>query len=228
VRITRDSIRSGAMERLIASTNPTLRLLTDAERQASLETMLRTRPHDGPTWVFGYGSLIWNPAFHFVERRVGVVHGWHRRFCMWSHLGRGSPECPGLMLALEAGGACRGVAYRIADDAMPEELEIIWRREMIGGSYRPRWVRVRTESGPVHAVAFTINRAYEHYAGRLPEARVVEAIARASGYLGPCSEYLFNTVAHLEALGIHDRPLTRLRDRVLADARAPADDSSSS
>jgi cation transport protein ChaC len=129
------------------------------------------------------------------------------------------------MLALEAGGACRGVAYRIAETAMPDELEIIWRREMIGGSYTPRWVTVRTADGPVAAVAFTINRANERYAGRLDEGAVAASIARASGQLGACSEYLFNTVAHLEALGIHDRPLARLRDRVAAHAREISGDS---
>jgi cation transport protein ChaC len=225
VRLTRDSIKSGAIARLIAAADPSLRLMTDAEIQMSLATMLAARPAHGPTWVFAYGSLMWNPAFEFVERRVGIVHGYHRRFCLWTHLGRGSPDCPGLMLALEPGGACRGVAYRIAESAMPDELEIIWRREMIGGSYTPRWVRVRTADGPVAAVAFTINRANHRYAGRLDEAAVAASIARAAGHLGPCSEYLFNTVAHLEALGIHDRPLTRLRDRVTAHARAVVDDS---
>jgi cation transport protein ChaC len=225
IRITRDSIQSGAIERLIAAADPALRLMTDAEIKASLAEMLRACPTPGPTWVFGYGSLMWNPAFDFVEHRVGIVHGYHRRFCLWTHLGRGSPDVPGLMLALEPGGACRGVAYRIADDAMPEELEIIWRREMIGGSYRPRWVTVRTAAGPVAAVAFTINRANARYAGRLSEDAVAASIARASGHLGPCSEYLFNTVAHLEELGIHDRSLARLRDRVAADSRALAGDS---
>ena len=226
MRLTRDSIKSGAIARLIAAADPTLRLMTDAEIRASLARMLETRPVAGPTWVFAYGSLLWNPAFEFVERRVGIVHGYHRRFCLWTHLGRGSPDCPGLMLALEAGGACRGVAYRIADAAMPDELEIIWRREMIGGSYTPRWVTVRTDAGPVAAVAFTINRANERYAGRLDEGAVAASIARAAGQLGACSEYLFNTVAHLEALGIHDRPLARLRDRVAAHARAQTSDSS--
>jgi len=164
--------------------------------------------------VFGYGSLIWNPAFEFVERRVARVRGFHRRFCLWTHLGRGTPARPGLMLALEQGGSCRGVAFRIADAAARSELEILWRREMIGGSYLARWIVVETDAGPVRAIAFTINRANERYAGRLPEDVMAATIARAHGQLGACAEYLFNTVSHLSALGIRDRPLERLRDQV--------------
>jgi cation transport protein ChaC len=214
VQLTREAIKSGHVQRMIAAANPSLRLPSEAEIRASLATMLAAPGAPREIWVFAYGSLIWNPAFEFVEQRVGLVHGFHRRFCLWTHLGRGSPTTPGLMLALEPGGACRGVAYRIAQDAVQAELEIIWRREMVGGSYLPRWVTVRTPQGVVRAIAFAINRHNERYAGRLSEDTVAASIAVATGQLGPCSEYLFNTVAHLAALGIHDRPLERLRDQV--------------
>jgi cation transport protein ChaC len=226
VKLTREAIQSGSIRRLIAAADPSLELLSDAEMRASLDAMLGAPDAPAETWVFAYGSLIWNPAFHFVEQRVGTVHGFHRRFCLWTHLGRGSPAAPGLMLALEPGGSCRGVAYRIAPDAVACELEIIWKREMLGRAYRPRWVAVRTDAGPVRALAFTMNRAYERYAGRLPEDVVAATIAAAAGQLGRCSEYLYNTVAHLEALGIHDRPLTRLRDRVARHASPTASDDS--
>jgi glutathione-specific gamma-glutamylcyclotransferase len=231
VLLTRETIRSGSIRRLVAALDPSLRLLSEAEVRASLAAMLAAPEAPRAVWVFAYGSLMWNPAFHFVERRVGLVHGFHRRFCLWTHLGRGSPDAPGLMLALEPGGSCRGVVYRIAADAVQSELEIIWLREMLARSYVPRWMPVRTREGTVRAVAFTINRLDERYAGRLPEARVAATIAAASGNLGRCSEYLFNTVAHLEALGIHDRPLTRLRDRVArqcAETTAPRDSQESS
>ncbi|MEJ0069341.1 MAG: gamma-glutamylcyclotransferase [Pseudomonadota bacterium] len=214
VQLTRETIKSGHVQRMIAAANPDLRLLSEAEIRASLEAMLAAPTAPREVWVFGYGSLIWNPAFEFVEQRVGLVHGFHRRFCLWTQLGRGSPAAPGLMLALERGGTCRGVAYRIAEDAVHAELDILWRREMVGGSYLPRWVAVRTPQGLVRALAFTINRRNERYAGRLSEDRMAASIAVATGQLGPCSDYLFNTVAHLAALGIHDRPLERLRDQV--------------
>jgi cation transport protein ChaC len=171
--------------------------------------------------VFGYGSLIWNPAFHFTERVVGTVHGYHRRFCLWAHLGRGRPERPGLMLGLERGGSCRGVAYHIAPDAVAEELDIVWRREMIGGAYVPRWVSVYTPVGLVRALTFTINRAHERYARDLQDDEAADAIAGASGFLGACADYLINTVDHLAELGIHDRPLECLRDRVVIRRAAP-------
>jgi hypothetical protein len=141
VRLTRDSIQSGSIRRLIAALDPSFRLLREAEIRASLDAMLRAPDPPRAIWVFAYGSLMWNPAFEFVEQRVGLVHGFHRRFCLWTHLGRGSPGAPGLMLALEPGGSCRGVVYRIAADAVATELEIIWRREMLSTSYVPRWVR---------------------------------------------------------------------------------------
>ncbi len=218
--LTRESIKAGYVQQMVAAAaNPSFRPLTEAEIQASLQSMLRAPDAPRETWVFGYGSLIWNPAFHFVEQQIGVIHGYHRRFCLWTHLGRGSPDRPGLILALEPGGSCRGVTYRVAADAVESELDIVWRREMVGGSYIPRWVPVRTPTGVVRAVTFVMNRANERYAGRLSEETVAQAIAKATGQLGPCSDYLFNTVAHLAALGIHDRPLERLRDRVAEQCR---------
>jgi len=214
MRLTRDSIKSGSIRRMIAAQDPSFELLSDAEVRASLAAMLASPEAPRDIWVFAYGSLIWNPAFHFVEQRVGQVHGFHRRFCLWTHLGRGRPEAPGLMLALEPGGSCRGVVYRIAPDAVASELEIVWLREMLGRAYRPRWVTAHTPTGAVRAIAFTMNRAHERYAGRLADDVVAATIAGASGDLGPCAEYLFNTVAHLEALDIHDRQLTLLRDRI--------------
>lgn len=213
--LTRESIKAGFVQQMVANSPPGFRALTEAELAASLEATLQAPGAPGDIWVFAYGSLIWNPAFHFTDQRIGILHGYHRRFCLWTHLGRGSPEAPGLILALEPGGSCRGVVYRIAADAVASELEIIWRREMVGGSYAPRWVDVRTSAGKLRALAFTMDRANARYAGRLSDEIVAAAIAKATGRLGPCSEYLFNTVAHLAALGIHDRPLERLRDRVV-------------
>jgi cation transport protein ChaC len=212
--LTRESIRSGAV-RKIAADHGLLPILSDEELAASLGGMLEGVDLSSGVWVFGYGSLIWNPAFHFTDRVVGTVHGFHRRFCLWAHLGRGCPERPGLMLGLERGGSCRGVAYHIAPDAALEERDIVWRREMIGGAYVPRWVNAYTPIGMVRAITFTINHAHERYARDLSDEEAAAAIARASGFLGACADYLINTVDHLAELGIHDRPLERLRARML-------------
>jgi cation transport protein ChaC len=214
--LTRESIREGYVQRMVAESGvPPFPVMSEAELKASLAATLAKRPDGAAVWLFGYGSLIWNPAFHFVEARLGTIRGFHRRFCLWTHLGRGTPERPGLTLGLDRGGACRGVIFRIAASEVAAELDIVWRREMVSGSYAPRWVEVATEAGPVPAIAFVINHAHPRYAGLLPDATVIETIAAAAGRLGPCADYLFNTVAHLDALGIADRPLRRLKRRVV-------------
>jgi glutathione-specific gamma-glutamylcyclotransferase len=215
--LTRENIRSGAV-RKIAADHGLMRILSDEELASSLSGLIDGVDLSTGVWVFGYGSLIWNPAFHFTDRVVGTVYGFHRRFCLWTHLGRGCPERPGLVLGLERGGSCRGVAYHIAPDAALEELDIVWRREMISDAYVPRWVDVRTPMATVRAITFTINQAHERYACKLSDEEAAAAIAGASGFLGACADYLINTVDHLADLGIHDRPLERLRNRVLAQA----------
>jgi cation transport protein ChaC len=216
--LTRDQIRDGHVRRMIAELGLAMRLLSDDELAASRAATLAGIDLTWGAWLFGYGSLIWNPAFHFTDRLIGTVYGYHRRFCLWTHLGRGCPERPGLVLGLEPGGSCRGVVFHIAPDAVEEELAIVWRREMLSGAYVPRRVQVRTALGALPAITFVINHAHERYARFLPDDRVAEVIATAGGWLGPCAEYLINTVDHLAALGIHDRPLERLRQQVLARA----------
>ena len=214
--LTRDQLRDGHVHRMIAELGIAMRVLSEEELRASRAATLAGVDLTPGVWLFGYGSLIWNPAFHFTDRLIGTVYGWHRRFCLWTHLGRGCPERPGLVLGLERGGSCRGAVFHIAPDAVEEELAIVWRREMISGAYVPRWVKVRTALGALRAIAFVINHAHERYACFLPDERVAEVIATAEGWLGPCADYLINTVDHLAELGIHDRPLERLRTQVLA------------
>ena len=216
-RLTRESILDGSLrERILRE--PALRamVLPDAERIESLRATLADPRAEGDVWVFGYGSLIWNPAIHFVEKRTARIHGYHRRFCLWSPIGRGTPECPGLMLGLESGGACRGVAFRVLEEAVASELDILWRREMFTGAYRPTWVSARTPRGSVPAVTFVVNRDNARYAGRLSEDRIAHHIATAEGPMGACRDYLFETVRHLAELGIRDRHLEAMARAVRA------------
>ncbi len=130
--ITPESILSGVPLRLslVQAGDPT-RFMEDLERQVIVDKMLKKKePHEA-LWIFGYGSLMWNPAIHFTARTTGQIFGHHRRFCLWSTLGRGSPENPGLMLALDRGGSCRGVVYEVAPTAAPTELDILFRRELM-------------------------------------------------------------------------------------------------
>lgn len=191
---------------------------TEEERAASRRAVLAAAPAD-EVWVFAYGSLIWNPAFDFDEQRTGRIHGYHRRYCILSQTGRGSPDRPGMMLGLDRGGSCHGVAYRIAPAKVEEEIEILWSREMVARGYDARWVRVQTGKGPVHAIAFIVRRDFDRYRGRMAEEEMAQLIATGSGWLGTCAEYLHNTVQHLDALGLPDAQLRRLDRRVRALAQ---------
>jgi len=213
--VTRENLRDGLLSAQIRAADPSARLVTEAQHRRSVEAMLRARPdRDGDVWLFAYGSLIWNPVIDYLERRVVAVPGYRRRFCLWTELYRGSPEAPGLVLGLVPGGLCRGVAYRIAAAKVRAELELVWRREMITAAYDPVWLRTVSAGGRGWAIGFASNPRYRRYAGLLAEERVAQAIARARGYLGPCAAYLFDTASHLDALGIVDPSLRRIRDRV--------------
>jgi cation transport protein ChaC len=214
-RLTRERLRDGShLAEVRARLGPGMTLLTDEQIEASLAQTLAALAPGTDVWVFGYGSLIWNPAFEFVEKRVAMVHGWHRRFCLWLHGGRGTPERPGLMLALDRGGSCRGVAFRVAAGQVAEEFLILWRREMLGGAYHARWLEALTETGSVRALAFVANRAHERFAPALSDDEVATHVASASGPSGSCAEYLHETVSHLDALGVRDASLERIRRRV--------------
>lgn len=220
--LTREALLAGELQRLVAQLEG-IRALSDDELHASLARTLARHPPGADLWVFAYGSLIWNPTFHFVERRVARLHGYHRRFCLWTSLGRGTPERPGLMLGLDRGGSCCGVAYRIAADAVPTETEALWRREMVTGSYTPTWVRIRDAEGAREAITFVINHAHERYAHRLDEREVAEVVAFAEGRLGACRDYLFNTMQHLTELGLRDSGLERVA-AVVGELRAAHSD----
>ena len=217
--LTRENLQNGWLDRMALSARAagdTTHIRTEAELEACRAKALARHPQGQDLWLFAYGSLIWNPAFHFAERQRGGIWGFHRRFCLWTNLGRGTVERPGLMLGLDRGGSCQGLLYRIAAREIEEELTLVWRREMITAAYRPVWVRGRSRAGPVEALTFAINRRHPRYAGRLAEERVIETLATATGPLGPCCDYLFNTHEHLAELAIHDLRLTHLCEAVRA------------
>jgi glutathione-specific gamma-glutamylcyclotransferase len=211
IRITRDGLRDGS---LIAAARlrmpPGTTLVSDAAIEADLDAKLSRHPPGADVWLFGYGSLMWNPAIAFAECRPGALHGWHRRFCLWLHMGRGSPDNPGLMLALERGGRCAGLLFRIPAAEARAELLLAWRREMFTGAYSSRWVVAMTDTGPVRAATFVANRTHPRYAGRLDEASVAARLASATGSLGSCAAYLAETLGALQAAGLRDRTLERL------------------
>ncbi|MBN9512331.1 MAG: gamma-glutamylcyclotransferase [Alphaproteobacteria bacterium] len=193
--------------------------LSSEAREASLkEALTRYQPGED-VWVFAYGSLMWNPAIEFTEATPCSIEGWRRSFCFWVPLGRGTPELPGLMLALEGGGACEGIAYRLAPHQVHSELGILWNREMLSGVYQPRWVPAVLRDGrTVMAITFVVDPQHCQYCGDLPIERAAHHIAFAEGRRGPCRDYLANTVEHARSLGIHDPYIEELVVRV-ADLR---------
>jgi cation transport protein ChaC len=211
VVITREGLADGSLlAQIRARLIPGMVVRSDEEIASSLDQTLASHDPSEDVWVFGYGSLMWNPAFAYAERRVGVLRGWHRRFCLWLEMGRGTPNNPGLMLALDRGGMCRGVAFRIPAETARSELLLIWRREMFGTAYNARWVQIRMNEASVPAVTFVVNRAHPRYAGRINDAQAAAHIATASGSLGSCASYLHNTLDHLRSLGIRDSGLQRI------------------
>jgi len=213
--LTRQLIRSGGIERLLAEEAPGLRPSAQSDLEASMQTMLEARPDDD-VWLFGYGSLIWNPAIRIAERKVARIDGWQRSFSLACIAGRGSTDNPGLVLALEEGGTCDGVALRIDDNDLVEELRLVWRREMILGAYMPRWVDLLDRDGRRFgsAIAFTINPASDVYVGTLDTATIVERLATAVGSLGSSADYLYRTCEALREHGIPDRCLETLAESV--------------
>lgn len=172
---------------------------------------------DRPLWIFGYGSLMWDPGFRFAETRLARLPGWHRSFCMWSVHYRGTAEAPGLVLALDetAGAACTGVAFRAVPGEEAEVLATVRKRELISEAYLERMLPVVLEDGTaVEAVAYVINRAHVQYAGTMSVERQAEIIACRAGVRGPNRDYLEATAAHLADLGIADAELAALVSRV--------------
>jgi cation transport protein ChaC len=214
--LTRADLLNDLLRKTFRRANPDVPVLSDAEQEASLQEVVEQHPKGADVWLFGYGSLVWNPIFHFEERCVARLHGWHRSFCLWSHVNRGSLRKPGLVLGLDAGGSCRGVAYRIAGRHAEEELRLLWRREMVLGAYSPRWAKIDTGKNSPRAIAFFVNREHPNYAGKLPLETVIKTLVSARGQLGTPAEYLLETVRGLIEHGVRDSYLLELRKRVLA------------
>lgn len=168
-------------------------------------------------WVFGYGSLLWNPGFDVAEMRVATLQGYSRSFCMSSIHHRGTQENPGLVLALDEAPntSCRGMAMRVSAGREETTLAYLRERELISSAYLEKNLPVDFDDQTrVEAVTYVIDPHHVQYCGALPLERQAEIIARAVGDRGPNTEYLFNTAAHLHEIGLHDPDLDWLADRV--------------
>jgi glutathione-specific gamma-glutamylcyclotransferase len=159
----------------------------------------------GDFWVFGYGSLMWRPGFAHVETRRARLHGFRRSLCVLSHVHRGTPDRPGLVLGLDRGGSCVGLAFRVPGELRDEVTAYLRERELVTSVYLERTLAVRLENGPVvTALGYVVDRNHQQYAGRVDIGEAVARVSGAVGQSGRNEEYVENTVTHLKALGIRD------------------------
>lgn len=188
--------------------------LTEAELAQSMHAAFASRPPDEDIWLFGYGSLIWNPGLPVAESVPARVNGYHRGLYMWSRHNRGTPEQPGLVLAIDRGGCCPGIAFRLSAEGSAPHLQTLWKREMSLGAYRPAWLACTLSDGRrVQALSFVIRRDSSAYAGRLHDDVIRLVLRQSQGHFGTTLDYVEKTVTALNAAGMPDRALEALLTR---------------
>ncbi|GLI94461.1 gamma-glutamylcyclotransferase [Methylocystis echinoides] len=186
-----------------------------SEARVQDESVLAIAPSDDDLWVFGYGSLMWRPGFDYVESALAWVHGYHRALCIFSHVHRGTPERPGLVLGLDRGGSCQGVAFRVAAQNRAQTIQYLRERELVTSVYLEKLVGVRfAEGGCVNALTYVVDRSHCQYAGRLPVDEMTRLIAEGVGASGDNPAYVRNTYEHLLQLDIHDAELAEITRRL--------------
>lgn len=165
----------------------------------------------GDLWIFGYGSLMWSPDFRIDEKHPGHLYGLHRSMCIYSHRYRGTPAKPGLVMGLCCGGSCWGMAFRIAEPRVRSTLAGLWHREMLNRVYLPRLVAVHIgHRRTVRALAFVADASHPQFVGNLSVEATARLVAQGRGERGNNLDYVANTLAHMEALGVHDPHLARV------------------
>ncbi len=175
-------------------------------------------------WVFGYGSLMWRPDFEYAERVPARLIGLHRALCVYSFVHRGTPEKPGLVLGLDRGGACRGIAYRVAAALREATIAYLRQREQITMVYIETMRLITLATSPqrqVRALVFVVDRSHPQYAGRLDLDRQLHLVRQGHGHSGANRDYVLATVAEIEAQGCHDSDLHALAERLKGPHAAP-------
>jgi cation transport protein ChaC len=167
-------------------------------------------------WVFGYGSLMWRPGFEYEERRMAYLAGLHRALCVFSYVHRGTPDKPGLVMGLDRGGACRGVAFRIAAARWPQTLAYLREREQVTMVYKEtvRQIRILDDPRQVTAVTYVVDRGHRQYAGKLSREELLRHVLQGNGRSGPNPDYVLNTLDHLRELGMKEPTLEWLGARL--------------
>jgi len=173
---------------------------------------------DQDLWVFGYGSLMWRPGFDFVERQLAWLRGYHRALCIYSHVHRGTPERPGLVLGLDRGGSCRGVAFRVEAAKADATVAYLRAREQVTSVYVERRVRVQLDDGrDVEALTYVVDRRHVQYAGKLPLDKILRYVRAGIGQSGDNPAYVLNTHRHLAELSLRDPVLAHIVSSLALD-----------
>ncbi len=174
-------------------------------------------------WVFGYGSLMWRPGFAFAEHQIAMVRGYHRALCVYSHVHRGTPDKPGLVLGLDRGGSCKGIAFRVPAASASETIAYLRQREQVTLVYRELLLPARLADGRrIVALSYAVDRRHVQYAGRLARPELERFVRQGHGASGANPAYVRNTQAHLAQLGICDATLEWLVQRFEEAASSPA------
>ncbi|HUR42848.1 MAG TPA: gamma-glutamylcyclotransferase [Aestuariivirga sp.] len=176
-------------------------------------------------WVFGYGSLMWRPGFDYAESEPALIGGFHRALCVLSFVHRGTAEYPGLVLGLDRGGSCHGMAFRVEAAQWDQTLAYLRAREQVTMVYREarKPVTLKNSGRTVEATTYLLDRSHRQYAGKLATDELLRLVRQGKGISGNCVDYVFNTIAHLRDMNIHDARLEELGKRLAGQAAISAE-----
>ena len=208
VKLTKKNINEGRLGEKIKSISGSDKVLTKNELIKERRKLI---PDDGineDIYIFGYGSLLWNPTINYEAQYLAKVYGFHRSFCMKTNLGRGSFKTPGLMLGLDKGGSCIGSAYKLNRDDAIKNIDILFKREMVTGAYKPKLLKTKLDNNKiVLSLAFTVDKKHKNYFSDKDTSVKASMISKANGFLGSCKEYFEYTLKSLEELNITDKEM---------------------
>lgn len=216
--INRDTLTNNLVKKMVLQRGGDHTVLSDEGLLASRRALI-SDDYQGDIWVFGYGSLLWNPVITISDQIQGRIYGYHRQFCLKTEVGRGSPENPGLVLGLDIGGSCVGIAMKVSGDEPIHELDLLWRREMLNSSYHPQLINFHADDDEKKAkkvVTFVMNRNHKSYVKNCPMPEKARMIASATGFAGPCRDYLIETHKALLELGIKDDYIQEIYHAVMS------------
>tara|TARA_B100001093_G_scaffold456121_1_gene466856 strand:- start:1586 stop:2275 length:690 start_codon:yes stop_codon:yes gene_type:complete len=211
IKLTKDNISKGHLGDKIKSISGSDKVLTTEELLQARRKIIPDKGIGEDIYIFAYGSLLWNPTVDYEDEFLAKVYGFHRSFCMKTNLGRGSFKNPGLMLGLDKGGSCRGSAFKLRNSEAIKNIDILFRREMVTGAYKPKLLKTILVNGrKVLSLAFTVDKKHKNYFQDKEIQTKAKMISNAYGFLGSCEEYFQNTLESLSELNIVDSEMTAI------------------